>query len=202
MAKPGITRDRIVQVAFDMIWDKGSGAVSVGDICERAGVNKGSFYHFFESKSDLIIAAHEYFWNEKRPEMDRIFSPQTPPLERLHKWCEYVYEGQRAKAGQFGHVCGCPYASVATESAGVDQRVRAHCEKLMTTGLKYFESAISDAIRAGQVTVKDPARAAQRIFSISTGVVVQAKAQNNLELLRDLEPAIMEYLGAKTAVAA
>jgi len=42
------TKDKLLQVAFDLLWDNSYGSVSVGDICERAGVNKGSFYHFFE----------------------------------------------------------------------------------------------------------------------------------------------------------
>src|SRR5258708_24737461 len=109
MAKPGTTKDKLLQVAFELIWDNSYGAVSVGDICDRAGVNKGSFYHFFESKADLAVAAYEEHWKQKRPDMDRIFSPQVPPLERLQKWCEYICESQKQKAEQFGHVCCCPY---------------------------------------------------------------------------------------------
>jgi TetR/AcrR family transcriptional repressor of nem operon len=45
-----------------MIWESSYGSVSVDDICTKAGVNKGSFYYAFKSKSDLAVAAFERHW--------------------------------------------------------------------------------------------------------------------------------------------
>lgn len=201
MAKPGTTKDKLLQVAFELIWDNSYGAVSVGDICERAGVNKGSFYHFFESKADLAIEAYQEHWKEKQPELDRIFSPQVPPLERLQRYCRYVYDGQAEKAQKYGRVCGCPYASIGSEVATQDEKIRVKSEELIARGRKYFESAIADAIRAHQVSVKDASVAAQRVHSMILGMLVEAKVQNNLEILRDLDTTIMALLGANPVVA-
>src|SRR3954470_18677891 len=175
MAKPGVTKDKLVQVAFDLIWDSSYGSVSVGDICERAGVNKGSFYHFFESKSDLAMEAYEQHWNEKRPEMDRIFSSQVAPLERLHNWCQFLCDSQKQKAEQYGRVCGCPYASIGAELATSDEKIRLKSEELSNRGRKYIENAIADAMREGVVTATDPVRAAQRVYCVCTGMLVEAK---------------------------
>jgi TetR/AcrR family transcriptional repressor of nem operon len=201
MAKPGITKDKLLQVAFDLIWDSSYGSVSVGDICDRAGVNKGSFYHFFESKADLAVEAYQEHWKEKQPILDRLFSPQTPPLERIQNWCQYMYEGQKEKALKYGHVCGCPYASIGSEVATQDEKIRAKCEELTLRGRKYIESALADAIRAEVITVKDPILAAQRVWSVVVGMLVEAKLQNNVEILRDLEPTIMTLIGAKPVLA-
>lgn len=198
MAKPGATKDKLLQVAFDLIWDSSYGSVSVGDICDRAGVNKGSFYHFFDSKVALAMEAYEEHWKEKRPEMDRIFSPQVPPLERLQKWCEWMVNGQTQKAEKYGHVCGCPYASIGAEIATQEEKFRAKTEELINSGRKYVESAIADAIRADLVTVTDPVRAAQQVYCICIGMLVEAKCQNSLDVLQDLEPTVMRVLGAKT----
>lgn len=197
MATPGNTKDKLLQVAFDLIWDNSYGAVSVGDICERAGVNKGSFYHFFESKSDLAIEAYEEHWREKQPDLDRIFSSQVPPLERLQRFCQYVCDRQAEKAREYGRVCGCPYASIGSELATQDEQIRLKSEELIGRGRKYFESAIADAIRQGLVSVTDPHIAAQRVHSIILGMLVEAKVQNNLDVLRDLDTSVMALLGAK-----
>ncbi|MDB6038257.1 MAG: TetR family transcriptional regulator [Verrucomicrobiales bacterium] len=198
MSKPGVTKDKLLQVAFDLIWNSSYGSVSVGDICERAGVNKGSFYHFFESKADLAVEAYAEHWKEQRPIWDRLFSSQVPPLERLENWCAYVYEGQKEKALKYGHVCGCPYASVGSEIATQDEKIRCKTEELAQCGRKYVETAIADAIRAGLVTTADPVQAAQRVYYACVGMLVEAKVQNNSEILRDLAPTVMQIIGKKS----
>ena len=76
-------KTRLMDAAMDLIWENSYGTTSVDAICERAGAKKGSFYYFFKSKSELAAAALEADWNKKRAEMDSIFSPTVPPLERF-----------------------------------------------------------------------------------------------------------------------
>ncbi len=119
-------------------------------------------------------------------------------MERIQGWCQFNYEVQQEKAAQYGHVCGCPYASIGAEVATRDEKIRIESERMFQCGRKYVESAIADAARAGVVTVNDPILAAQRVYSMATGMMVEAKVQNNLETMKDMEPTIMAILGAKT----
>ena len=48
-----LTRQKIAQTAIDLIRKNGYSKVNVSDICKRAGVSVGSFYHYFSSKSVL-----------------------------------------------------------------------------------------------------------------------------------------------------
>ncbi len=200
--KPSSTRDKLLEVAFDLIWDSSYGSVSVDDICQRAGVNKGSFYHFFPTKADLAMAAYRARWEAVRPAIEGLFSKEFPPLERLRRWCAYVYQIQEEQARKFGHVCGCPYASVGAELATQDERIRASSEELIYRGRAYLESAIADAIAEGSVTVNDPVVCAHRAYSICLGMLFEAKVRNSLEVLRDLEPAVMQMLGASSLAVA
>ena len=50
MGRTSNAKERLLQVAFDLIWQQSYGAVSVDDICQRAKVKKGSFYYFFPLK--------------------------------------------------------------------------------------------------------------------------------------------------------
>jgi len=154
MGRTSDAKEKLLDVAFELIWDSSYGGVSVDQICERAKVNKGSFYHFYGTKADLAVAAYEEHWKQKQPEMDRLFSPQVPPLERLSGLCGYVYQAQKEKAEKYGHVCGCPYASIGAEIATQDDRIRAKAQELMERSIKYIESALADAKREGLVTKK------------------------------------------------
>lgn len=202
MGRTSDAKERLLDVAFQLIWDNSYGSVSVDQICERASVNKGSFYHFYGTKADLAVAAYEDHWKQKKPEMDRLFSAQIPPLERLSGWCGYVYEVQKRRAAEHGHVCGCPYGSIGGEVATQDDKIRIKSEEILERSAKYIESAIADAQREGLVVVDDPKRAAKNIFAFIVGALLQAKIHNDVEMLRDLEQPVFAIIGAKTAVAA
>jgi TetR/AcrR family transcriptional repressor of nem operon len=77
---------------MDLIWENSYGATSVDAICERADVRKGSFYYFFRSKSELAAAALEADWKKRKVDMDSIFSPTVPPLERLERYFDFVHD--------------------------------------------------------------------------------------------------------------
>ncbi len=201
MGRTSEAKEKLLQVAFDLIWNESYGAVGVEEICERAGVHKGSFYHHFPSKADLAIEACEENWRERQPILDRIFSPQVPPLERLHQWCDYLYNRQKQKAEKYGRVCGCPYGSLGVEVATQDERIRAKVQEVVKGNIRYVESALADAIRNGLVTMEDSKVAATRVYSTALGMLLHAKIRNDLELLRDLWPTILEMIGAKAVAA-
>jgi TetR/AcrR family transcriptional regulator, transcriptional repressor for nem operon len=201
MKKTCETKEKLLQVGFDLMWDSSYGSVSVDDICKRAGINKGSFYHFFPSKADLAVAAYEEHWKVKRPMMDSIFSPQVPPLERIQTCCREMIRIQREQAEKYGHVCGCPYASVGSEVATLDEKIRLKSEQLMNCGKKYLETAIADAVREGSVTVTNPVAIAQHIHSVMLGIMVEAKVKNDLKIFETMEATIMGILGARTVSA-
>lgn len=198
MKKSSETKDKLLQVGFDLIWDNSYGSVSVDDICKQTGINKGSFYHFFPSKADLVVAAYEEHWKEKRVTLDRIFSPQVPPLDRIRQFCQFIYDVQKEKAEEYGHVCGCPFASVGCELATQDEKIRSKSEQLMNSGAKYLESTIADAIREGSVTAKDPVATAQRVHTLLLGMMLEARVQNDLKVFDGMEAAVLDYIGAKT----
>lgn len=57
------SRIKLLEAALSVFRAKGHAATTVDDICARAGVTKGSFFHHFKSKEDLVLSAVAY-WNE------------------------------------------------------------------------------------------------------------------------------------------
>lgn len=51
------TRERLVESARDLLWERGYVGTSPKAILERAGAGQGSMYHHFTGKSDLALAA-------------------------------------------------------------------------------------------------------------------------------------------------
>ncbi len=53
--------DDLMTAAADLFIAKGIEATTVNDIVELAGVGKGTFYHYFATKEDVILALRERF---------------------------------------------------------------------------------------------------------------------------------------------
>src|SRR5436190_10451988 len=89
MGRVSDAKERLMEAVRELIWTGSYGSTTIDQICDQAGVKKGSFYYFFDSKSDLAAAALEEEGRKRRPDLDAIFSPTVPPLERLKKYLEY-----------------------------------------------------------------------------------------------------------------
>ncbi|HUI08113.1 MAG TPA: TetR/AcrR family transcriptional regulator [Verrucomicrobiae bacterium] len=196
MKRESDTRQRLLDTAIQLIWEQSYGAVSVDDICERAGARKGSFYHFFPSKSDLTAAALEAHWEKLRPELDRIFSPQSPPLERLADYCDFVHARQQQKMREFGRVCGCPFASLGSELSTQDETIRRKSQQILERRFTYFTAALRDAVREGLIPEQDCEAKARDLYGCIIGVLLEAKIENDLEMVRNLKPTIFRLIGA------
>jgi TetR/AcrR family transcriptional repressor of nem operon len=192
-------KERLMEAAMDLMWQNSYGAASVDAICERAGAKKGSFYYFFKSKSELAAAALEADWNKKRAEMDSIFSPTVPPLERFDRYFDFVYERLLEVRKRCGAILGCPYMSVGSEVSTQDQIVREKIDRIMDRKLNYFISAVRDAQGQGLIDAPDPAAKAKALFSCYQGTVAQARIQNDIELVREFKHVARDVLGVKDA---
>ena len=190
---------RLMEAAMELMWQNGYGAASVDAICEQAGAKKGSFYYFFKSKSELAAAALEADWNKKRAEMDSMFSPTVPPLERLDRYFDFVYDRLAQLQKKCGSILGCPFVSVGSEVSTQDQIVREAIDRIMDRKLQFFISAVRDAAAQGLVDAPDPVGKAKALFSCYQGTIAQARIQNDIGLLREFKQVAKDVLGAKRA---
>jgi TetR/AcrR family transcriptional repressor of nem operon len=194
-------KERLLDAAMDLIWENSYGATSVDSICERAGAKKGSFYYFFKSKSELAAAALEADWNKRKIDMDQMFSPTVPPLERFERYFDYVHDRLAEVQKKCGSVLGCPLLTIGSEVSTQDQAVRATVDRILDQKINYFVSAIRDAHAQGLINAPDPAAKARALFACYQGTLAQARIQNDVELIRDFKQVAMDVLGLKHAAA-
>jgi TetR/AcrR family transcriptional regulator, transcriptional repressor for nem operon len=192
-------KERLMDAAMDLIWENSYGTTSVDAICERASAKKGSFYYFFKSKSELAAAALEADWSKKRAEMDAIFSPTVPPLERLERYFDFVHDRLAERQKQCGSILGCPLLSIGTEVSTQDHVVRDTVDRILDCKINYFISAIRDAHAQKLIVAPDPEAKAKALFACYHGTLAQARIQNDLEVLRDFKQVAMDVLGVTQA---
>lgn len=199
MGRKSNAKQQLLEAALDLIWERSYGVVTIDAICEKAGVKKGSFYYFFESKSALAVAALNESWiTSGKQKWDRLFSASTPPLERIRAFFQSSYESQVRIKLEHGQVLGCPCFSVGSETSTQDEPIRAKVQEILQLQIRYFESAIRDAQAEGSIPAGDASAKAKCLFALFEGTLGQARIQNDPEALRPLADASMDILGAKT----
>src|SRR5213594_895292 len=201
MARTSDMKKRLTDAALDLMWENSYCTTSVDAICERAGAKKGSCYYFFKSKSELTAAALEAEWNKNKVNMDALFSPTIPPLERFDRYFDHVHDRLAELQRECGSILGCPLLSIGSEVSTQDKVVRDTVDRIFDRKIKYFESAIREAHAQGLIVAPDPAAKARALFACYHGTLAQARIQNDVELIRDFKHVAMDVLGVQPAEA-
>src|SRR5437667_5359400 len=197
MGRVSNAKERLMEAVGELIWTGSYGTTTIDQICEKAAVKKGSFYYFFDSKAELAEAALKDEWERKRQELDSVFSPTVPPLDRLRKYCDLMYRFQAEIKAKCGCVLGCPVFSLGAEVSTHEAKLQKKVEAILNCKRKYFETAIRDAHAAGLIYAPDAAAKAKTLFVYYQGLLTQARIENNLDGLRDALRGTYDILGVK-----
>jgi len=197
MGRPSDARERLMKAVRELLWTGSYGSTTIDQICERAGVKKGSFYYFFDSKCNLAVAALDEDFQKRRVELDAIFSPTVPPLDRIRNYCEFGYRLQAELKKECGVVLGCPLCTLGSEVSTQDEKLRLKIQEILQYKSKYIETAIRDADAAGLIKAPDAAGKTRMVRAYIEGLLTQARIQNDLAPLRDGVQGVFDLLGAK-----
>jgi AcrR family transcriptional regulator len=106
------TRDRLIDSARYLFWERGYAGTSMADLLEHAKVNSGSFYHFFESKEALLREVLDGYLHALRPMVvDPAFATTDDPVERIFA----ILAGYRERILITDSKYGCPLGRLALE---------------------------------------------------------------------------------------
>lgn len=198
MGRVSDNRNKLMDAVLELIWTGSYGSTTIDHICDKAGVRKGSFYYYFDSKADLALAAIEVQWQTVRAECDSIFSPTVEPLQRLRGYFEFGYNFQRKMQQKYGCVLGCPLFALGAEVCTQERNLQLKIQEILGYKLRYLETAIRDAQAAGLIEAADPASKARMIQAYYEGLLTQARIQNDVEVLHEMVPGAFAILGVKS----
>ncbi|MBF6612756.1 MAG: TetR/AcrR family transcriptional regulator [Chloroflexi bacterium] len=202
MGRPSDARERLIAAARETIYAHSYEAVTVDDLCAAAHVTKSSFYHFFSSKQDLVLAALESQWRWIEAVIFKpTFTDDLPPQERILGFFDLMLERQQVQKETEGHMRGCPFGNLTLEMSTQDELLRARVEHFFEEALKYFERALHDAKEEGVVPatldVKVTARALLAYFE---GVILLAKGRNDPSSMAALRGGVFSLMQCQNCV--
>lgn len=177
---------------MDLIRLKGYAATRVEDICERAGLSKGSFFHHFKSKEELAVAAADY-WGEVSTALfgNAPYHALPNPLARI-----FAYINLRKTLLQGGPPnFSCLAGTMLQETYALHPEIRDACGKTILNHAAGLESDIAEAMRErgidGDWTAKSLALHTQTVLQ---GAFILAKAQGSSAIVAESIDHLRRYI--------
>ncbi len=168
-------REKLIDAATAEMLAKGYPATTVDEICDRGGVSKGSFYHFFSSKEELGLAVLDAFFERNRQVVGRAPSAGDDPREQALALVDHLVASAGAMWGG-----GCLMGSFALELAetnpaiasAVSQRFRAITQTLAAGFAPLSAAGTGETILSG-------AELAEEFIVTVEGALVLARAHDD-----------------------
>jgi TetR/AcrR family transcriptional repressor of nem operon len=192
MGRTSDAKQRLIAAMAELVHRRGYVDVGVDDVCKAADVRKGSFYYFFESKRDLMLAALDHQWQMGRDHLvGPVFQTHAAPLERIERLFSRAATLEGANRASKGHVLGCPFGNIAAEvSAASEPAVARRADQAFCGLAALVQGALTEAQQHGDldrtVNVREAADALVAYFE---GLALLAKTRN--------DPSLMRRLGAR-----
>lgn len=175
MSQP--TREKLVETAARLFYERGYNATAVAAILGEAEVNSGSLYHYFPGKEALLRGVLERY----RRLLDEVVQgpverAEPDPIERLFKLLAWYRAGMEAS----GCRLGCPIGNLALEITGEHPEARAEIDANLSAwagGIERWLEEAGDRLPAGC----DRKSLASFVLTVMEGGLLQARARGDLE---------------------
>ena len=170
-------RQKLLDAALSLVRTKGYASTTVDDICAAAGVTKGAFFHHFNQKEALGVAAADY-WSE----MTGAFFEAAPyhehkdPLDRVLGYIDFRKAILTGKISEFT----CLVGTMVQEVYETCPAIREACDASISGHAAKVEADIDEAIKRHGIYAKTTARSlALHTQAVLQGAFILAKAKGD-----------------------
>ena len=186
------TKLRLLDAAMRLMVCKGFKATTVDEICEEAGLTKGSFFHYFEDKEDLAKAAAKHFHEFQQRMFDGAdFRSIADPLERVFGRLDFLADV--ARNPQLSK--SCLVGNLAQEVSGTHEGIRCVCENIFDSAASDFERDLAAAkLKHAPEADFGPATIARLYISLIQGSMILAKATKHSAVFGDNVEHLRRYI--------
>ncbi len=178
MPKARAAKEKLLDAALSLIREKGFSAMTVDDLCARAGVTKGAFFHYFKSKDELGVAAAEHWSAVTGALFERApYHDAEDPLDRVLGYIEFRRALLRGDIPEFTCVVG----TMVQETYGQYPQIRDACAASIFGHAGTLTDDIAEAMtKRGLVADWTAESLAAHSQAVLQGAFILAKAKNEV----------------------
>jgi TetR/AcrR family transcriptional repressor of nem operon len=166
------TRESLIQAAAHLFHERGYNATSVQDIVSEAGVPKGTFYNYFESKEALAIAASDVF--HPRVLSMLVLEASTSPSRRLRQYFRAISK----ELQRFEYLRGCLVGNFASEITNATPALKKRVAEHLDEATWRMGVVIEQGQKAGEIQADIPPMDLARFMLNSLyGAILRSKTE-------------------------
>ncbi|WP_367870763.1 TetR/AcrR family transcriptional regulator [Luteolibacter sp. Populi] len=189
------SKERLLAAAKALILAQGFAGTTVDQICGKAKLTKGSFYHFFKSKEELGIAVLE--WSMKKGGEILVDGPHAKvadPVERAFAFLKHV-ESCAPKLWS----SGCILASFSLELAATNKKMQKVVSRMFRETEEFFASELKPL--ADESSPASSSELGQECLALLEGSIILAQAHREPERIGRAIRGFREHLQNLAAAA-
>jgi TetR/AcrR family transcriptional repressor of nem operon len=186
------SKTRFLKAAWNVIRAKGYSATRIEDICEAAGLTKGSFFHHFDSKEALALEAANY-WTEATGALyaSAAFHAPADPLDRLLAYVDFRKAQLKGDLPDFT----CLVGTMVQEVYDTHPALREACDRSISQHAATLVPDIEEAMRQ-YGTLADWTAESLALYTQATiqGALILAKARHSRAIAAECIDHLRRYL--------
>lgn len=174
------SREKLLEAATILIRTNGYSATTVDDLCQKAGVSKGTFFHNFKSKEELAVAAAQN-WSLQTGEFFKAapYNKKKDPLDRLLGYIKFRKDILKGELPEFT----CLVGTMVQETYESNPEIKEACFESI---FGHADSLKNDIAQARELYAKKskwtPESLALHTQAVIQGAFILAKASGDVKM--------------------
>lgn len=185
-------RRRLIESGLKLISKQGFAGSGVADITASAGVPKGSFYQYFESKQSYAIELLDDYWRAIEDKHTKVLlDDRYAPLDRIARHFHSI--GQDHK--QQKYALGCLIGNLGVEIAGAGENAQVKLRQILKRWASLLSNCLKKAKEVDDLDRKqDVEELAAALIESWEGAVMRSKIERGGASLKRFETVVLPRL--------
>jgi TetR/AcrR family transcriptional regulator, transcriptional repressor for nem operon len=185
-------RRRLLAAGEQLIHKNGFNGCGVQEITAAAGIPKGSFYNYFETKEAFAIAVLEAYWSSINERFSGILrDTRSKPLDRVRRYFKWMSEAKE----QQRFTLGCLIGNLSLELSDLSPESRRTLSGLFRRGETLLAECLCEAQADKSLpSDRDVHELAAVLIEAWEGAVMRSKVDRKAKAYKRFESLVLESL--------
>ncbi|MGD1962125.1 MAG: TetR/AcrR family transcriptional regulator [Fulvivirga sp.] len=147
-------KENILETGYHVLRKNGYHKVGINEILKEAGIPKGSFYNFFESKEDFTVQVIQQYGRSNRQWIEEFFQQEMSPLTLIKAFYKHLIDINE----QDDYASGCLVNAMSNETGRLYDELAKASNESFESWIEVIAGIIKKGQDSGEITKEHTAK--------------------------------------------